>query len=262
MRYNKNILYAIILLVLVACKKEEPIDFLADRTGGFVAELRTGLSNRNPQVTDTVVLTATTWHRDDDIRKVEFTHTLFEEFGLVFELNTTKFTTNDPDDTRLIVTDTIRSKQAWFTTDTVKGGLNSFYNTEANAYVVFSSFTDFDLESANFPIEGDELIDKLSNVDFRLLTGQLSQVLTVAEYLSFFPAAPDEHFTFTGANKTGLTEAGRSNLRANLTKSLLKTTGYKSIRKKGSLSAILYAVVTTGTGAVTELSNTIKANYQ
>jgi len=262
MRNNKNILFVAMVLLLAACKKEEPIDFLADKTGGYVAELRTGLSNRSPQVNDTVVLTATTWHRDDDIQKVEFKQTLFEEFGLEFELITTKFTTNDPDDTRLVITDTIRSKETWFTTDTVTGGLNRFYNTEANAYVVFASFNDFDLEGANFPLEGDGLLDRLSNPDFRQLVSQLALVITPTEYLAFFPTAPDDHFTFSGAVKTGLTETGRNNLRTNLTKDLLKTTGYKSIRKRGSLSAILYAVVTTGTGAVTELSNTIKANYQ
>lgn len=261
---KKDKLYLVLLVALVSasCKKEEPIEWLTGKVGSVAAEMRTGLSNRSPLVGDTVTYSTTTWQKDDEIKKVEYGHMLYEDFGIVFKLTTTEIVTNAIDDPRMIISDTITPFTLWFTTDTVKAGLNSFYNTEEHAYSIPSRYTSFDLDHTNYPEAGDPLLDKLSDESYLMMLYQLSLVIRPAEYLVLFPGSPDAHFTMSGATRTGLSATGRENLHANLSRTLLKTKGYTSIRKKGTLFAVLTSRVTTKTGVVSELTNTIKASYQ
>lgn len=257
------------LVVLSSCEKNEPLTDLESRSGDFIPLVRTGLSNRNPLVGDTVIFTTTTWQKNDEIRVVHALHTLYEDFGLIFQTPNHEIITNETGNIRLVVTDTMVSKAPFFTTsagvnsniEEDKTKLDLFFNTVQNAYVVPAQYTRFKAAETNYPLEGDGLLDALKEGDFRTLVSLLAAVVGVTDYTRYFPDAPNAHFTMSGANRTGVSAVGRAYMRENLTKEILKTKGYKMIRKQGRLGAILTASVVNISGAKAEFSNTIQANY-
>ncbi len=229
----KNIFFAVILLTnIVSCKKNTPIADLGKSNENFRPELRVNLSTRTLKVGDTVLITSTTWEKNDKIAKVEYLHKLYENFGINLELQTTKLETWSAVAPRMVVTDTI-ANEAWLTFPGDGKKLDDYYVTNSNAYVLAGVYKKFVAAGGKYKMEGADLLRALPEEPYRILVNQLSFVITVAEYFTFFPTAPDSHFIKTGTVKTGISEEGKIYLRENLTKDLFIAKGFKAVKKQG-----------------------------
>ncbi len=261
MKEMKKIFFAVILLAtLVSCKKNTPIDDMGKSNGNFRPELRVNLSTKVLKVGDTVVITSTTWQKNDKIAKVEYLHKLYEDFGINLELQTTKLETWNEVSPRMVVTDTI-ANDAWLTFPGEGKKLDDYYVTNSNAYVLAGVYKKFVATGGKYKMEGADLLRALPEEPYRILVNQLSFVITVQEYSTFFPVAPDSHFIKTGTVKTGISEEGKSYLRAELTKDLLIAKGFKSVKKQGALHATVTVRVTAQSGAIAQSINQFEATY-
>ncbi|WP_299703259.1 hypothetical protein [uncultured Pontibacter sp.] len=248
-------------LSLVACEKDEPIEMLGKYTDEYRPEVRMSLSNRNPELGDTVTFTVSTWQRNDKIAKIELLHKLYEDFGVYFELETTKLQTWSETDPLMVVTDTIAKNTAWRSVPEGGKTLNDYFVTSTNDYVVQADYTHFKPEGGTYSAEGEELLNQLPAEAYSILLNQLSYAISVAEYNNLFPEAPDSHFTMSGTTRTGISAEGRAYLQDNLSKALLIEKGFKTIRKEGALGSIVTARVTTDSGVSAQTSSEFKTTY-
>lgn len=261
MKIHKILLLSLGMCSLAACEKDEPIEELGKSLDTYRPEVQMTVSNRAPEVGDTITFSVTTWQRNDDISKVELLQKVYEDFGLYFELDKTVVETWNPDDPVMVVTDTIYNNTAWKTFPEEGRSLNSYYVTSRNAYVLNGEYKNFKPESGKYSLEGEELLDQLPEEPYKILLNQLSYSITVAEYQNLFPEATDNHFVITGGARTGISSAGRAYLQQNLTKGLLKEKGFKQLKKVGDIHAVITARVTTSKGAVAERSNEFESSY-
>ncbi len=248
-------------LALVSCEKDEPMEWLGKASDAYRPEVRLTVSNRTPELGETVTFTASTWHRNDKITSIELLHKLYEDFGVYFELETTKLNTWSETDPLMVVTDTIAKNTAWKSVPGEGKSLNDYFVTSTNNYVVQGEYAHFVPEGGAYSAEGEELLNQLPAEAYQILLNQLSYAITVAEFSKLFPDAPESSYTMSGTTRTGITPAGRAHLQSNLTKALLIERGFKAIRKVGKLHAVVTARVETSTGAAAEVSNQFNTTY-
>lgn len=248
-------------LALVSCEKDEPMEELGRASDSFRPEVRLALSNRTPELAEPVTFTVSAWHRNDNITSIELLHKLYEDFGVYFELETTKLTTWDETDPLMVVTDTIANNTAWKSVPGDGKSLNDYFITSTNNYVVQGEYTHFQPVGGAYSAEGEELLNQLPAEAYQILLNQLGYAITVAEFSNLFPDAPETSYTLTGTARTGISPAGRAYLQSNLTKALLLEKGFKAIRKVGKLHAVVTARVETDNGTATEVSNEFNTTY-
>ncbi|WP_207428727.1 hypothetical protein [Pedobacter sp. SYSU D00535] len=254
-------LMAGLMMSMAACKKQSPVEELGATSGRLRAEVRVTLSNRRPALEETVRVTASSWHTEDRISKVEFLHTLIEKFGVKLQLDNTTFSTWSSTDPVMVVTDTIKKNEVWKSVSSVNKELDNYFVTATNNYVISGDYTLFKPVPGTYAMEGQELLMKLSEEAFSILRNQLSFVIAVADYQKLFPNAPAANYTTSGTTRTGISDAGRAYLRANLTRQLLVDTGFKSLKKEGTLRAILTVRTIVDSGAAAEVVNEFESTF-
>lgn len=237
-------------LLLASCKKNDPITDLGTTNGEFSAQLSVSYNNTRPVIGDTVIVTASTWQRDDKFDKIVFYETVYESFGLKLALqkgtsvDTKDLESNNTTYSTLILTDTIKNKAVWNTV--LAKDLDSYWVTVTNNYVIRSNYKVERLDG-KYPSDA-ALITSLSDIDFAVLKSILAYSITKEDYLLLFPSAPTSHFTSGGTY--ALSSIGMENLKEKLTKEALKGI-VKTIQKKGSYNVIINVDAITPTGAVT-----------
>lgn len=247
---SKYILLVVTVWGLASCEKNDPITELGTTNGEFSAQLSVSYNNTRPAIGDTVIVTASTWQRDDKFDKVVFYETIFESFGIELDLQkgtsikTKDQVLNSNTYSTLILTDTIKSKAVWHTV--LAKDLDNYWVTSSNNYVIRVPYEVKRIDG-KYPSD-NTLITSLSSSDFSILKSLLAYSITKEDYLLLFPNAPTNHFTNGGTYV--LSTIGMSNLRDNLTSDkLLGIT--KSVVKKGSYNVTMNVESITPTGAIT-----------
>lgn len=253
MKINKICLIAAMVIFMLACKKESPIENIGSATGNneYRASLRVTLNNRTPAVGDSIVITATTWHALDQINKVDFLRTVVEKYAVNLELNNTSLNSWLDEKTPVfLIVDSLYKDESW---KSISGdGLNRYFETASDAYVVRQVYNDFkpvDLKDA-------ALINAMPDEAFKSLKDHLSKNINVLDYKTLFPLAP-----VTDITGSVLSSGGRNNLNANLTRQLLINTVLKSAYKKGDLILSLKVRVTAQKTAANEVINVFQTKY-
>ncbi|MCD0487455.1 hypothetical protein LPB86_04395 [Pedobacter sp. MC2016-14] len=262
MKKHKIVLLLALTMLMFSCKKKSPLEDLGTSTGKFNAQLAVSLSNRTPLVGEAIVVTATTGQRNDKIAKVEFIHTLSERFGVQLSLDNATINTWSTTNPTMVLRDTIAKEIVWNTVNGGNGGLNNYYITTDNNYVVPMPYTLFVQTDGKYKLTGSELLLSLPDESFEIIKSQLTFVIGVADYSKLFPGMPDTHYVIASGVKTGVSALGKTYLRENLTRNILISNGMKEIRKKGMLVATVTVRVTTEAGAQTSVSNSFESVYQ
>lgn len=258
-KYIKYIYGIVTLLVIVACEKNDPITELGVTNGQYAAQLRVTYNNTRPAIGDTLIITASTWQRDDKYSKVVFYETIFETFGLKFSLengtviNTKEVEVNDITFPTLLITDTVKNKSVLRTIDASE--MDSHWVTVSNSYAIREEYI-FKKIDGDYP-NNSELVDKLTAVEFDIVKSVLAYSITRDDYLALFPDAPSSHFT-TGGTYV-LTQEGINNLKANLSKAMLLPL-ISQLEKTGSYSVRIDVDAITPTGATTSTTRTFDNN--
>ncbi|WP_304064803.1 hypothetical protein [Pedobacter glucosidilyticus] len=247
-------LIAGLALGLLSCKKESPITDLGNTldNNAHRATLRVTLNNRAPAIGDSIILTASTWHINDIIDKVEFSETIVEKYAVNLVLNNTTLNSFVDDVPVYLVVDSVATDNIYYTIINENNELNKFYETLSDAYVirnVYKKFMPQDIKDA-------ELINALSDEGFASLKDHLSRNINVLDYRALFPTAPASDIS--GGS---LTAAGRANLNANLTRQLLINNALRTATKKGELITNLKVKVTSQNKAFNEVLTVFQAKY-
>lgn len=250
---------AIAAFWLSSCEKNDPITELGTTNGEFSAQISMSFNNTRPGIGDTVVVTVSTWQRDDKFDKVEFQETIFETFGIEMSLekgtaiSTIDVASGNNTFSTLVLNDTIKNMAVW--KSVVAQELDQYWVTVSNNYVIRS---EYELERLDGKYPSDvTLISSLSETDFGVLKSILAYGITADDYLLLFPDAPETHFTNGGTY--ALTSLGINNLKDNLTKEALVPI-ISNIAKKGNYNVQMDARVITPTGAVTTAATRIFEN--
>lgn len=254
MRFYKIFLVAGLAIGMLSCKKESPITDLGNPTASNSARatLRVTLNNRAPAIGDSIIQTASTWHVNDKIDKIEFSETVVEKFAVNITLaNTTLNSVVDAKPVFLVV-DSVAKNNIYRTINNQNNEFNSFFETFSDAYVIRDAYKKFIPKD----IKDADLINSLTDEGFASLKNHLGFNINVADYRILFPSAPSTHIS--GAV---LSATGRENLNANLTKQLLITNGLRTATKKGDLIVSLKVKVFSETTASNEVVNVFVAKY-
>ncbi|WP_256012630.1 hypothetical protein [Desertivirga xinjiangensis] len=263
MKNCKIFLFAILVVVGLSCKKNNPIEEIGALGGGHKAQLSVSLSNRTPALGDIVVVTATTSHKSDKITKVEFSHTLSERFGIYLSLDNTVINTWHDTNPILIVRDTIVNNDIWKTVSSgAADDLENYYRTNENYFVIPARYTLFAQRAGKYDLAGPGLLLQLPDEAFEILKSQLARTIKVSEYARLFPTAPDGNYVMTAGTKTAISAIGKAFLRSNLSKQNLIDNGLKEIHKEGVMAASVNVRVTTENGIIKETSNSFESAYQ
>lgn len=233
-------------LALASCKKNDPITELGSSNNQFASQLRVTYNNTRPAFGDTLIVTASTWQRDDKFKQVTFYETVVESFGIQLALkNGTSIVTRTNDESTLTLVDSIAKKSAVL--DVQASELDNYWVTSSSNYVINHQYK---VEPKVGKYASDAtIITTMGDGEFATLKGLLAYTITRNDYLAIFPTAPASHFT-TGGTYI-LTAAGMQNLRNNCTKAMLAA-NVNTVKKVGNYS------VTIDVNAVTP-SNTITA---
>ncbi|WP_437920184.1 hypothetical protein [Sphingobacterium sp. LRF_L2] len=238
------------LLLLNSCDKNDPITELGETNGEFSAQLSVSFNNTKPLIGDTVIVTASSWQRDDKIEKIEFQETIVESFGILVSLeNGSTIQTKDQEVSgvtfsTLVLNDTIKNKSVWNVVE--RDELDSYWVTASNNYVVRRNYELKRLDG-RYP-SNTSLLSTLSVSEFEVLKSILAYAINREDYLLLFPDAPSTHFTNAGAY--ALTQLGINNLKENLHVNTLLT-AVKSVGKKGTYTITIQVDAVTPTGTVT-----------
>lgn len=252
---SKSIVAVLMCVAFISCKKNDPISELGDSNGEFFAKLTVSYNTNKPAFGDTVVVTASTWQRDDKIAKVEMIETVVEVFGLNFVLNKgTAINTYDIDNkvSLLVITDSISKGNPWFEIVNNNNQLNQYFVTLSNNYVI-RAFYPFVQQEGNYANDVN-VIDDLSDGEFDVIKSILAYRISQADYKAIFPTAPASDLS---SGTYALSSGGMDNLRANLTKSLL-IQNMASCEKSGTYTAQLVTNVITPSGALTSTNNSFQ----
>lgn len=243
-------LLAGVALTFSSCKKESPLESLGHSNGAVQASLRVTLNDRNPLPGSDIIITASTWHINDEIETVEFYKTSLEKYTVNLELENTELNNwKSGENPVFLIADSLVNNELWKTVG--KSELNSYFQTVADAYVIRQVYEDFN----PVQLEGVDLINSLTDSDFASLKSSLSNNINPADYRIMFPTAPASDIQ--GAV---LSTAGKLNLVTNLTKTLL-IDNMKSAYKTGQLIAQLRVKVTAKGNAVSEVNNEFQSKY-
>lgn len=257
---NKTNIYigilSICLLVLTSCKKNDPITELGSSNNEFASQLRVTYNNTRPAFGDTLIISASTWQRDDKIQKLVIYETVVENIGLQLALrNGTTITTKTADESTLTLVDSISKKAVAF--EVQAGDLDRYWVTTTNNYVVNYQYK-VAPKVGKFSNDAT-LIDAINDVEFNILKGLLAYNITRNDYLALFPSAPTTHFTAGGTYV--LTAAGMTNLRANCTKAMLIAV-VNTIKKVGNYSITIDVNAVTPTNTITAATRTFDITLQ
>jgi len=257
----RYILCALLPILVLGCKKNNPITELGSTTNEFSAQLTVSYNNTRPLFGDTVVVTASTWQKDDKIDRVVFFETLYESFGIDLSLpkgtaiktkdvtlpgGTAKFST-------LVLSDTLKSRAIWQTV--LAQNLDSYWETLTNNYVIRQPYI-LTPVTGKYP-DGTALIHALSETDFGILKSLLAYSILKEDYLALFPDAPAAHFATAGPYV--LSAVGISYLKDRLTRdNLIKNV--QAISKYGTYSVKIDVDAVTPSGTVTSAPSRIFLN--
>ena len=238
------------LLVLVSCKKNDPITELGSSNNEFASQLRVTYNNTRPVFGDTLIVSASTWQRDDKIQKLVIYETVVESIGIQLVLkNGTTVTTKTADESTLTLVDSIAKKSAVL--EVLSSELDKYWVTSTNNYVVNHQYKV--LPKTGKYANDATLITSLADAEFNILKGLLAYSITRNDYLALFPGAPTTHFT-TGGTYV-LTAAGMTNLRTNCTREMLAA-DVNTIKKVGNYSITIDVNAVTPTNTITAATRT------
>ncbi|WP_164123206.1 MULTISPECIES: hypothetical protein [Sphingobacterium] len=252
---NKYIYLFLIIPFVISCDKNDPITELGDSNGQFLASLSVSYSNSKPALGDTVLVTASTWQRDDKISKVEMTETVVENFGLNFTLTKgTNISTFDAEKkiSLLKLTDTISKSEPWFVVNNQNKELDQYFITLTNNYVIRARYP-FKHKDGKYKNDVS-VFNELTNDEFAVIKSILAYQISQADYKAIFPTSPASHFS-TGTY--ALSNEGMVFLKASLTKELL-IQHIASVKKAGTYSSEVFTHVTTPSGAVKSSNTTFQ----
>ena len=247
MRY---IAFLIVGLFMMSCKKNNPISELGNTNGEFASELTVTYNNTKPAIGDTLVISASTWQRDDKFKKVNLYETVVESFGLQMTLNNgSSIITKTADESTLTVIDSIAKKSVILEVKDID--LDKYWATSTNNYVIRYPYI-VKVKTGKYPNDAS-LINQLSDTDFSVVKGLLAYTITKADYLVFFPGSPTTHFTTGGTY--ALTALGMANLKQNLTKTAL-IANVLTLKKIGSYNLTVNVEAMTLTNTITSSTRT------
>ena len=242
--------FLILCVFIMSCKKNDPIADLGTTNNEFASQLRVTYNNTAPVIGDTLVISASTWQRDDRFQKVDIFETVVEAFGIDMTLtNGTSVLTKTADESTLTVVDSILKKNVLLQVNAVD--MDKHWVTASNNYIINYSYI-LKLKNGRYA-NNTTLIEALTDEEFDVLKGILSYSIIKSDYQLLFPAAPATHFRTSGTPV--LSETGISNLRANLTRSMLKNI-VKTIKKVGSYNLTVDVAAVTPTNATTSSTRT------
>lgn len=237
-------------LFIISCKKNDPITDLGETNNQFATQLRVTYNKTRVAFGDTLIVSASTWQRDDKFQKVDLYETVVETFGLNMSLkNGTTLVTKGDDESTLTVVDSILKKSIVLEVQAVD--LDKYWVTASNNYVIRHEYM-VKPKIGKYPNDAT-MIEGLSDDDFNVLKGVLAYVITKNDYLVFFPGAPATHFATSGAY--ALSAIGLANLRANLTRAQL-VANVLTIKKVGNYSIVVDVAAITQTNTITAATRT------
>lgn len=242
------------LLILVSCKKNDPITQLGSTNNEFASQLRVTYNKTRPAFGDTLIVTASTWQRNDKFKNIVIYETVVESVGLQLVLkNGTSLNTKTADESTLTLVDSISKKT--IALNVQAADLDKYWVTSSNNYVINYQYK-VDAKVGKFANDAT-LITSLGDSEFAILKGLLAYSITKNDYLALFPSAPttgaNSHFT-TGGTYI-LSAAGMANLRANCTKAMLAA-DVNTVKKVGNYSITIDVNAVTPTNTITATSRT------
>lgn len=242
--------FIIMCMFMISCKKNDPIAELGDTNNEFASQLRVTYNNTKPAIGDTLIVSASSWQRDDKFQKVAIYETLVESFGIDMTLtNGTRVLTTTADESTIMVVDTISNKNVLL--EVQAADLDKYWVTSSNNYVVNYSYM---VKVKDGKYANDiTLIDKISEANFGSLKSILSYSISKSDYLLLFASAPATDFSTSGAYV--LSTAGMTNLKQNLTRAKLKTI-VKAIKKIASYNLTIDVASVTPTNTTTAATRT------
>ena len=241
---------SICLLALASCKKNDPITELGSTNNEFASQLRVTYNNTRPVFGDTLIVSASTWQRDDKFQKVAFYETLVENVGIQLTLkNGTSIITKTNDEATLVLVDSIAKKQVAL--EVKATDLDKYWVTSTNNYVINHPYK-VERKTGKYPNDAT-LINGMSDNEFNTLKGLLAYTMTRNDYLALFPTAPTTHFT-TGGTYV-LSATGMKNLRDNCTRAMLVAI-VNTIKKVGNYSITIDVNAVTPTNTITAATRT------
>lgn len=247
---NIYIGFLMICLFIMSCKKNDPIAELGETNNQFATQLRVSYNNTRVAFGDTLVVSASTWQRDDKFQKVDLYETVVESFGINMVLkNGTVVLTKTADESTLTVVDSILKKSIML--EVKAADMDKYWVTVSNNYVIRHEYL---VKQKTGRYANDvTMIQSLSDGDFEVLKAILAYVITKNDYLSVFPGAAADHFT-TGGTYV-LSAKGMANLKQNLTKNGLAGI-VQTIKKVGNYSIIVDVEAVTQTNTITPSTRT------
>lgn len=246
-------IYVGVLMVctlLISCEKNDPIAELGNTNNEFSSQLRVTYNNTRPLLGDTLIVSASTWQRDDKYKSVTLYETFIETFGLDITLkNGSRLLTKSADVSTLSIIDSIAKRDVLLKVET--GEMDNYWVTASNNYVIQKAYLVLP-KTGNYP-NNVTLIEGLSDNDFNVLKGILAYAINRNDYLSLFPNAPTTDFTNGGTYV--LSAAGINNLKTNLTRGVLVSIIDK-IQKIGTYKLTIDVDAITPTNTTTSLTRT------
>lgn len=243
-------------LALLSCKKNDPITELGSTNNEFASQLRVTYNKTTPVFGDTLIVTASTWQRDDKFKHVAIYETIVESFGIQLVLkNGTSIVTKTADESTLTLVDSIAKKVVALQVNA--GDLDKYWVTSSSNYVINHQYK-VEPKIGKYLADAS-LITAMSDNEFAILKGLLAYTITRNDYLSLFPSAPTTHFT-TGGTYV-LSAAGMKNLRDNCTKALL-TADVSTVKKIGNYSITIDVDAVTPTNTITAATRTFNITLQ
>lgn len=247
---NLYIGFLMMCLFIMSCKKNDPISELGNTNNEFVSQLRVTYNNTSLLFGDTLVISASTWQRDDKFQKVDIYETVVETFGVNMVLKGgTTVITKTADESTLSVVDSILKKSLML--EVKAADMDKYWVTVSNNYVINHRYL-VKLKPGRYTNDVT-LIQNLSDGDFDVLKGILAYGITRNDYLTFFPTAPASDFKTSGTPV--LSAAGIANLRQNLTRAML-VNNVLTIKKVGNYGLTVDVEAITPTNAITPSTRT------
>lgn len=242
--------FLILGVLIISCKKNDPIGDLGKTNNEFASQLRVTYNSTRPAIGDTLIISASTWQRDDKFQKVDIYETIVETFGINMTLkNGTNILTKTADESTLTVVDSILKKKVMM--EVVAADMDQYWVTSSNNYVIRKEYV-VELKTGKYANDAT-LIQGLSDGEFSVIKGLLSYVINKNDYLLLFPGAPATHFT-TGGTYI-LSTIGMANLRENLTRAVL-ISNIDNIKKVGNYSLTVDVAAITPTNTTTASTRT------
>ncbi|TCC83767.1 hypothetical protein EZ444_25990 [Pedobacter hiemivivus] len=239
-------------LLIISCKKNDPIGDLGETNNEFATQLRVTYNSTKLVMGDTLVISASTWQRDDKFQKIDIYETVVETFGINMTLKSgTSVLTKTADESTLTVLDSVLNKGVLL--EVFAADMDKYWTTASNNYVIRQLYP-VKVKVGKYANDVT-LIQKLNDADFGVLKSILSFAITKSDYLLLFPTAPAGHF----GGATVLSPTGRENLKQNLTRPML-TAIVQTIKKVGSYNLIIDVAAMTQTNTITASTQKFEIN--